>query len=98
MRRPRCLFIFDEPTTGLHLADIAQLLDCFSALLSEGHSLIVIEHHLQIVKCADYVIDIGPGAADEGGRLVAAGTPEELAACAESETGRFLQELLVRDD
>ncbi|MBN2216357.1 MAG: excinuclease ABC subunit UvrA, partial [Pirellulales bacterium] len=78
-RRGRSLFILDEPTTGLHFADVVQLLDCFDALLAVGHSLIVVEHNLQMMKMADYIIDLGPGAADEGGRVVAKGTPEMIA-------------------
>jgi len=89
-KRGRCLFLLDEPTTGLHFADIVQLLDCFESLLSVGHSLIVIEHNLQVIREADYLIDLGPGAAEEGGRIVATGTPEEVARCEESVTGRFL--------
>jgi excinuclease ABC subunit A len=95
-RRGRTLFILDEPTTGLHFSDVVQLLDCFEALLAVGHSLIVVEHNLQIVKAADYIIDLGPGAADEGGEIVAQGTPEEIAACDASVTGRFLAPLLNR--
>ncbi len=90
-KRGRCLFILDEPTTGLHFSDVVQLLDCFDALLAVGHSLIVVEHNLQVMKAADYIIDLGPGAADRGGRIVAKGTPEEVARCAESVTGRFLR-------
>ena len=93
-KRGRCLFLLDEPTTGLHFADIVQLLDCFESLLSVGHSLIVIEHNLQVIREADYLIDLGPGAAEEGGRIVATGTPEEVAQCEESVTGRFLKEEL----
>ncbi|MGQ9574133.1 MAG: excinuclease ABC subunit UvrA [Thermoguttaceae bacterium] len=93
-RRGRCLFILDEPTTGLHFADIVQLLDCFDALLAVGHSLIVVEHNLQLIKAADYVIDLGPGAADEGGQVVVQGTPEMVANCPNSITGRFLAEVL----
>ena len=69
---------------------MVQLLDCFDALLAVGHSLIVVEHNLQVMRAADYIIDLGPGAADRGGRVVAKGTPEEIARCAESVTGRFL--------
>ena len=78
-KRGRCLFILDEPTTGLHFSDVVQLLDCFDALLAVGHSLLVVEHNLQIMKAADYIIDLGPGAADEGGQVVAKGTPEQVA-------------------
>jgi len=93
-RRGRCLFILDEPTTGLHFYDVVQLLDCFDALLAVGHSLIVVEHNLQMMKSADYIIDLGPGAADEGGRVVVKGTPEMVANCAESITGQFLADVL----
>jgi excinuclease ABC subunit A len=89
-RRSRTLFILDEPTTGLHFADVVKLLDCFDALLSVGHSLIVVEHNLQLIQAADYLIDLGPGAADEGGRIVAKGTPEQVARQADSATGRIL--------
>jgi excinuclease ABC subunit A len=92
--RNRTLFILDEPTTGLHFSDVVQLLDCFDALLAVGHSLIVVEHNLQMMRAADYIIDLGPGAADEGGRVVASGTPEHIAAVGESVTGRFLAEVL----
>ena len=88
------LFIFDEPTTGLHLADIARLLACFARLVERGHSLLVIEHHLEVVKCADWVIDLGPEGGAEGGRVVAAGAPETIAATPGSHTGRFLAEVL----
>lgn len=95
-KRERCLFILDEPTTGLHFSDVVQLLDCFDSLLSVGHSLIVVEHNLQLMKSADYILDLGPGAADSGGEIVVQGTPEEVAACAESITGRFLKEILEK--
>ncbi|TMA73869.1 MAG: excinuclease ABC subunit A, partial [Deltaproteobacteria bacterium] len=88
------LFLFDEPTTGLHLADIARLLACFARLVARGHSLLVIEHHLEVVKCADWVIDLGPEGGADGGRLVAAGSPETIAATPGSNTGRFLAEVL----
>lgn len=90
-KKGRCLFLLDEPTTGLHFADIVQLLDCFEALLSVGHSLIVIEHNLQILREADHLIDLGPGAAEAGGRVVATGTPEEVAMREESVTAEFLR-------
>ena len=93
--RQRTLFILDEPTTGLHFADIVRLLDCFEALLSVGHSLIVVEHNLQLMQTADYIIDLGPGASDEGGQIVATGTPEEVAANSQSYTGNYLAELLT---
>lgn len=89
-KRNRTLFLMDEPTTGLHYADIVQLLDCFDALLAVGHSLIVVEHNLQLMKAADYIIDLGPGAAEEGGTVVVQGTPEKVARCENSITGRFL--------
>ena len=88
------LFIFDEPTTGLHFHDIKRLLHAFEALIMRGHSLVVIEHNLDVIKCADYIIDLGPEGGDKGGNLVVTGTPEEVAACPESLTGRFLQKYL----
>jgi excinuclease ABC subunit A len=94
-KRGRSLFILDEPTTGLHFSDVVQLLDCFDALLAVGHSLIVVEHNLQMMKAADYIIDLGPGAADEGGRIVAKGTPEMVARTEGSITAGFLQQLLI---
>lgn len=90
-KRARTLFLMDEPTTGLHFSDVINLLDCMEALLDAGHSLIVIEHNLQMIRAADYVVDMGPDAADEGGRVVAVGTPEEIATSPESRTGCFLQ-------
>ena len=88
------LFIFDEPTTGLHFHDIKRLLHAFDALIERGHSLVVIEHNLDVIKCADHVIDLGPEGGDKGGNLVVAGTPEEVAACKESLTGQFLKKYL----
>jgi excinuclease ABC subunit A len=93
-KRGRTLFLLDEPTTGLHFADIVQLLDCFDALLNVGHSLIVVEHNPQIMKAADYIVDLGPGAADAGGQLVAHGTPEEISRCEGSATGSVLRSAL----
>lgn len=90
------LFIFDEPTTGLHFHDIARLLSAFSSLIEKGHSVLVIEHNMEVVKEADYVIDLGPEGGDRGGRVVAVGTPEEVAACDESITGQYLRPYLVR--
>ena len=88
------LFIFDEPTTGLHFHDIQKLLDAFNALISRGHTIIVIEHNLEIIKCADHVIDLGPDGGDRGGDLVVSGTPEAVAACQNSLTGQYLREKL----
>jgi len=94
VRRNRTMFIMDEPTTGLHYADVVQLLDCFDALLSVGHSLIVVEHNLQMMKAADYIIDLGPAAAEAGGEIVVQGTPENVAQCEHSITGHFLANAL----
>lgn len=88
------LFIFDEPTTGLHFHDIQKLLKAFDMLIDHGHSIIVIEHNLDVVKCADYVVDLGPDGGDRGGNLVVAGTPDEVAKCKESITGRYLKDKL----
>ena len=93
-KRARTLFLMDEPTTGLHFNDVVNLLDCMDALIAAGHSLIVIEHNLQVIKAADHVVDLGPGAADAGGQVVAQGTPEEVAQVAGSSTARFLRPLL----
>jgi excinuclease ABC subunit A len=90
--RNRTLFLLDEPTTGLHFADIVRLVDCFDALVADGHSLIVVEHNAMLMRAADYCIDLGPGAAEEGGRLVAAGTPREVAKAKPSRTGKVLKE------
>ena len=95
--RSRTLFLLDEPTTGLHFADVVRLLDCFDALLSVGHSLIVVEHNLQMMKAADWIIDLGPDAAEEGGRIVVQGTPETVAACDTSVTGRYLRTALAEN-
>lgn len=88
------LFIFDEPTTGLHFHDIKKLLEAFDALIRRGHTIVIIEHNLDVVKCADYVIDLGPEGGDKGGNLVISGTPEEVAECTASYTGQFLKEKL----
>jgi excinuclease ABC subunit A len=88
------LFVFDEPTTGLHFDDVRVLLRVFQRLVDAGHSLLVIEHNLDVIKCADWVIDLGPEAGERGGQLVAAGPPEAIAACAASHTGAALRELL----
>ena len=90
-RRGHVLYILDEPTTGLHLADISKLLDCLHRLVDAGHTVLVIEHHLDVIKTADHVIDLGPEGGRGGGEVVATGTPETIAACPESHTGRYLQ-------
>jgi len=92
-RRGRKLYILDEPTTGLHLDDVRTLCRVLDRLVDAGHTVLVIEHHLDVVKRADWVIEMGPGAGDAGGRVVAQGPPEEIARVAESPTGRYLQEL-----
>ena len=88
------LFIFDEPTTGLHFHDIQRLLQAFNALIERGHSILIIEHNMEVIKCADHVIDLGPDGGDRGGALVVAGTPEVVAQCKESLTGDYLKEKL----
>ena len=93
-RQEPTLFIFDEPTTGLHFHDINRLLQAFNALIERGHSILVIEHNMDVIKCADHVIDMGPEGGDRGGEVVCTGTPEEIAACSKSLTGKFLKEKL----
>lgn len=93
-RKTPTLFIFDEPTTGLHFHDISTLMKSFNQLIAHGHSIIIIEHNIDVIKCADYVIDMGPEGGDKGGNVVATGTPEEIAQCPESYTGHFLAEKL----
>jgi excinuclease ABC subunit A len=88
------LFLFDEPTTGLHFDDVRVLLKVFQRLVNAGHSVVVIEHNLDVVKSADWIIDLGPDAGDQGGQIVAAGTPEEIAACKQSHTGQALRQVL----
>ena len=90
-RQEPTLFIFDEPTTGLHFNDIRRLLDSLNALIERGHSIIIIEHNLDVIKQADWVIDLGPEGGDGGGSLVVAGTPEDVAACEKSITGKYLK-------
>ena len=96
IKRSECnLYILDEPTTGLHLADIEKLLDCLNRLVEAGNTVLVIEHHLDVIKSADHVIDLGPEGGQEGGLVVAAGTPEEVASVPESYTGQFLKQMLA---
>ena len=90
------MFIFDEPTTGLHLNDIQKLLNSFNTLIEHGHTVIVIEHHLDVIKSADYVIDMGPEGGEKGGEIVAVGTPEEICACNKSITGQYLKSKIER--
>lgn len=92
--KEKVLFIFDEPTTGLHFHDIQKLLTSFEALIQKGHSIVVVEHNLDLIKCADHLIDLGPEAGDEGGYLVGQGTPEEIVKIKKSHTGRYLAEKL----
>jgi excinuclease ABC subunit A len=93
-RSDNALFIFDEPTTGLHFHDIKKLLKSFQALIKKGHSIIVIEHNIDLIKCADYIIDLGPEGGERGGQLIAQGTPEEIVKNKNSITGKFLKEKL----
>lgn len=86
------LFVFDEPTTGLHFHDIKTLMNAFNALIAKGHTVVIIEHNMDVIKCADYIIDLGPEGGNMGGNLVCAGTPEEIAQCFNSYTGKFLKE------
>ena len=88
------VYFLDEPTTGLHMADVHRLIDVLQMLVDAGNTVIVIEHNLDVIKVADYVIDLGPDGGDAGGQIVAAGTPEEIAACPGSATGQFLSRLL----
>ncbi|MCR4396760.1 MAG: excinuclease ABC subunit UvrA [Candidatus Saccharicenans sp.] len=93
-KNKKILYLFDEPTIGLHLDDVKILLNCFQKLVEQGHSLVVIEHNLEFIKCADYIIDLGPEGGDRGGYLVAEGTPEQVAARPGSLTGSYLKEIL----
>jgi excinuclease ABC subunit A len=90
-REKRILYLFDEPTIGLHPEDVAVLLRCFQRLVDEGHTVLVIEHNLDVVKCADHIIDLGPEGGDGGGTIVTQGTPEEVAKSKRSITARFLR-------
>lgn len=92
--KDKALFVFDEPTTGLHFHDIKKLLASFEALIDKGHSILVIEHNLDLIKCADWIIDLGPEGGENGGKLLAAGTPEQIVKIKESVTGKYLKEKL----
>ena len=92
--RERIMFLFDEPTTGLHFYDVEKLLKSFDALLAAGHSIVVVEHNLDVIASADWVIDLGPDAGDEGGRVVFSGTPEDLAAHGSGFTAEYLRKSL----
>jgi excinuclease ABC subunit A len=87
----RTLYILDEPTTGLHFADVQRLLEMLNRLVDQGNTVVVIEHNLDVIKTSDRIIDLGPEGGEEGGKLVAQGTPEQVAATADSHTGRFLK-------
>jgi excinuclease ABC subunit A len=93
--KDKALFIFDEPTTGLHFHDIKKLLKSFNALISRGHSIVVIEHNIELIKCADHIIDLGPEGGENGGQLLAYGTPEEIITSNSSETAKYLREKLL---
>ena len=95
-RQGNTMFIFDEPTTGLHFHDINTLMRSFDQLIANGHTVVIIEHNLDVIKCADHIIDLGPEGGENGGNIVVTGTPEQVAQCKESYTGRFLAEKLKR--
>ena len=92
----KTLYILDEPTTGLHTDDVAKLIGILNRLANEGNTVVVIEHNLDVIKCADYCIDLGPEGGDKGGTVVASGTPEEIAACRGSYTGQYLEKALAQ--
>jgi excinuclease ABC subunit A len=92
--KEKALFVFDEPTTGLHFHDIKKLLASFEALIDKGHSILVIEHNLDLIKCADWIIDLGPEGGENGGQLLAEGTPEQIIKSKKSVTGKYLKEKL----
>ena len=91
------LYILDEPTTGLHVSDIKYLMNVFNRLVDEGNTVVVIEHNLDVIKCADYIVDLGPEGGDNGGTLVATGTPEEIANNKKSYTGQYLKRYLKKE-
>ena len=90
----RTIYILDEPTTGLHSEDVRRLLEVLQKLVEGGNTVLVIEHNLDVIKCADYLIDLGPEGGDGGGQIVCTGTPEDVAACPSSFTGQYLQRML----
>ena len=90
----RTMYILDEPTTGLHMYDVQKLLDVLQKLVDAGNTVLVIEHNLDVIKCADHIIDLGPEGGDGGGTIVATGTPEDIAACPASFTGQYLKKIL----
>ena len=92
--KQRKLFLFDEPTTGLHFHDIHKLVEAFNRLIEHGNTVLVIEHNTELIKCADWVIDLGPEGGDAGGNIVFAGTPEELVKCDDSYTAQWLRDKL----
>ncbi len=98
LKKGNTLYILDEPTTGLHFSDIEKLLMVMNSLVDAGNTVVVIEHNLDVIKCADYVIDLGPGGGEEGGSLIAEGTPEEVSMCSNSCTGQFLRDKLIRHE
>ena len=97
-RSKHTVYILDEPTTGLHLADVERLLESLNRLVDAGHTVLLIEHHMDVNKTADHVIDLGPEGGGAGGQVVVTGTPEEVARCKASHTGRFLKPHLRADD
>jgi excinuclease ABC subunit A len=94
----RTLYILDEPTTGLHFEDVRKLLEVLHALVDQGNTVVVIEHNLEVIKTADWILDLGPEGGDSGGQIVAAGTPEQIAESPDSYTGHFLAPLLEREN
>jgi excinuclease ABC subunit A len=93
----KTLYVLDEPSVGLHAADVHMLIEVLQRLVDTGNSVVIIEHNLDIIKVADYIIDLGPDGGEQGGKLIAAGTPEEISACTDSYTGQFLNEYLQAD-
>ena len=92
------LFIFDEPTTGLHFHDINKLLSAFTALIEKGNSILIVEHNLEVIKSADWIIDLGPEGGEKGGSIVFEGLPEDLIRCESSYTGRYLRNKIAQKD